>query len=654
MSASVMGAVLAACGGANSTGGSGDQRDGSAASSTSRAATKGGTLKLAAQAPSAAINPLTVADAGGLVHARPDRRVPDLRQQHQAPAASRCWRPAGRHNGDGTVWTFKLRTGVKFHNGQPMTADDVVYTFQQLADPKNASNALSTFSGVLKPDGRRARSTPARSRSTSRRRTATSPTSSPPTTTTRSSSPRAPTSASGARRSIGTGPFKLKSYTAEPGRRLRRQPRLLGRRPEPRRRPRSAFYAVPAAADPGAAGRRRRRDRAVRAARAPRRCSNNASQYTIIKLKSSNHRELSMRTDQAPFTDPRVRQAIALLARPPGDGAGAAAGLRRGRQRQPVRAEVPVDEHERAAARPRTSPRPSSCCRRPATPSFSATLATEQYEEIPQLAQVIQQSATKIGVNINLKVETQTAYYGKATFGNSDWLDAHDVARRLRRPRRAQRVPGVAAGHRRPVERRPLQQQDTTTSWSSSTSPRSTSRPRSTIAGKIETLLLARDAARHPVLHRRPDRVDAEGHGAQPDVDRRRSSSRTRRSAPERRQRPTGRPCHVAHAVHPQADRARDHHAVHPEPDRVLRRAGAAGRPRPGDPRAAGGAVGGQARSSQQLGTDKPVLDAVRHLARAHRARQLRHLVPSTRRPIGPILGKALVQLARSWRRWRS
>jgi peptide/nickel transport system substrate-binding protein len=48
---------------------------------------------------------------------------------------------------------------------------------------------------------------------------------------------------------------------------------------------------------------------------------------------------------------------------------------------------------------------------------------TEQYQEIPQLAQVVKQDAAKVGVNINLKIETQTAYYGKATYGNSDWLD---------------------------------------------------------------------------------------------------------------------------------------------------------------------------------------------------------------------------------------
>ena len=40
------------------------------------------------------------------------------------PMLALSWSP----NSDGTVWTFKLRPGVTFHNGQPMTADDVVYT----------------------------------------------------------------------------------------------------------------------------------------------------------------------------------------------------------------------------------------------------------------------------------------------------------------------------------------------------------------------------------------------------------------------------------------------------------------------------------------------------------------------------------------------
>lgn len=35
---------------------------------------------------------------------------------------------------DGTTWTFKLRENVKFTNGDPFTADDVVYTVQRVVD----------------------------------------------------------------------------------------------------------------------------------------------------------------------------------------------------------------------------------------------------------------------------------------------------------------------------------------------------------------------------------------------------------------------------------------------------------------------------------------------------------------------------------------
>jgi peptide/nickel transport system substrate-binding protein len=55
--------------------------------------------------------------------------------------------------------------------------------------------------------------------------------------------------------------------------------------------------------------------------------------------------------------------------------------------------------------------------------SINVTLDTEIYEEVPELAQVIKADAAKAGININLKIEQQSAYYGKSTFGNSDWLD---------------------------------------------------------------------------------------------------------------------------------------------------------------------------------------------------------------------------------------
>jgi peptide/nickel transport system substrate-binding protein len=52
-----------------------------------------------------------------------------------------------------TRWRFKLREGVKFHEGQPFTADDVVATIQRQIDPgaRNREN-LSAVVGVEKVD----------------------------------------------------------------------------------------------------------------------------------------------------------------------------------------------------------------------------------------------------------------------------------------------------------------------------------------------------------------------------------------------------------------------------------------------------------------------------------------------------------------------
>jgi len=44
---------------------------------------------------------------------------------------------------DGKTWTFYLRQGVKWHNGMPFTADDVVYSFNKMIDPKRSATAAS-------------------------------------------------------------------------------------------------------------------------------------------------------------------------------------------------------------------------------------------------------------------------------------------------------------------------------------------------------------------------------------------------------------------------------------------------------------------------------------------------------------------------------
>jgi peptide/nickel transport system substrate-binding protein/oligopeptide transport system substrate-binding protein len=60
------------------------------------------------------------------------------------PCIAKSWE-ASR---DGLVWTFHLRQGVKFHHGREVHADDFVYTFTRVLDPRTASPRAWLFERV--------------------------------------------------------------------------------------------------------------------------------------------------------------------------------------------------------------------------------------------------------------------------------------------------------------------------------------------------------------------------------------------------------------------------------------------------------------------------------------------------------------------------
>jgi len=301
-----------------------------------------------------------------------------------------------------------------------MTADDVVYTFQQLADPKNASNALSTFTGVLTPAGVK------KVDATTVEFHLEAPNGNFPYLVSSDNYntiivPAGTDFGKWQDTFIGTGAFVKKSYTPNVGASFTRFPDWWGGKTYLD----GAQFNFYAAAGPMVVALQGGDvDVIVQFSTAGgQSIVNDTSQFTVIHFKSSAHRELSMRCDQPPFNDARVRRAVALSLDRPAmvkallDGYG---DVGNDSPFGPVFASTNTSVPQRTQNLPEAK-RLLAEAGHPR--GLSAPLYTEQNQEIPLLAQAIKASAAKIGVDFNLKVETQDQYYGKSTFGQSDWLD---------------------------------------------------------------------------------------------------------------------------------------------------------------------------------------------------------------------------------------
>jgi peptide/nickel transport system substrate-binding protein len=51
-------------------------------------------------------------------------------------------------NADATVWIIKLKPGITFHNGKDLTADDVIFTFRRIANPKDPLDGATGLAPV--------------------------------------------------------------------------------------------------------------------------------------------------------------------------------------------------------------------------------------------------------------------------------------------------------------------------------------------------------------------------------------------------------------------------------------------------------------------------------------------------------------------------
>jgi ABC-type transport system substrate-binding protein len=113
---------------------------------------RGGTLRLAQEAPRS-LDPL---DSDSVYESLPLRQIFDTLVTFDAslnlvPALAETWTISK----DGTHYTFRLREDVRFHDGAPLRAEDVVFTFERLLRPEDNSICLA-YSYVLVVAGAKA------------------------------------------------------------------------------------------------------------------------------------------------------------------------------------------------------------------------------------------------------------------------------------------------------------------------------------------------------------------------------------------------------------------------------------------------------------------------------------------------------------------
>jgi peptide/nickel transport system substrate-binding protein len=406
ISAPVLGGILAACGSSSPS-----------PSTSSAGSASGATIRCGITTPAAAINPITISDQGGLDMLGQTGEYLTLSDQTLTlrPVLATSW----SSNSAADVWTFKIRQGVKFHDGSPLTADDVVYTYKLQTNPSGKSSALSAFGGVLVPDGcvkvddytvefhlEAPNGNFAYLTSSDNYTMIILPNGYDP--------------ANWQSSFIGTGPFKLKSYTEKVGASFVRNEDYWG----PKAIPAATQFTFYETEAPGILAMTSGSLDVLgqfSVTNGPQLLTGN---YNVIKLKSSAHRELSMRCDQAPFTDPRVRQAIALSLNRPQIISALFKGESDLGNDSPF-APVFPSTNTSVAQRVQDIAQAKSLLSAAGHPhGFSTTLTTENFLEIPQFAEIVQQSAKAIGVDIKLNVESQSSYYGNYLFGTSDWLDA--------------------------------------------------------------------------------------------------------------------------------------------------------------------------------------------------------------------------------------
>jgi peptide/nickel transport system substrate-binding protein len=373
----------------------------SASAAASSAAPTGGTIKVAVQRP-VSIDPVAMQDLSGYgVVSQSFEYLATLSKSGDDidKGLATDWSP----NADASVWTFKLRTGVKWQDGSDFTADDVVATMGRLVAAGNAG-----LKGVI--DDKSAKATDANTVEFS----LLSPNGNFPylVSVFNPQSVITPKDyAAGTTldaKPAGTGAWKLESYNPSTGANFSRNPTWWGGA-TPLDSIEFVFFdevgPMITAYQGGQVDGIGQFD-AIHGEPLYGDANTN-----VLEKKATTHRQIWMRVDKGQFTKKEVRQALAF-------------GIDRDALIQQLfkgKADLGNDHviapfypyfDPSVAQRTRDVAKSKSLLAAAGTPTINATLHAGQLLEIPDLATLLKSQLAEAGFNLEVAVENLDTFYG--------------------------------------------------------------------------------------------------------------------------------------------------------------------------------------------------------------------------------------------------
>jgi peptide/nickel transport system substrate-binding protein len=396
MSLPTLAAILEACGSSTTSGGNGQIK-------------RGGRLSIGVLTPAGAMDPVLTNDLGRLTILGQSGEYlafsdKDLKLR---PVLATSWSP----NADGSVWTFKIRQGVKFTDGTAMTVDDVVQTFNHLADSTlKGNNALSAFAGTL------TKGNVTKVDSSTVQFKLDSPNGNFPYLVSSDNYnaiilPASYQDGTWDKTFIGTGPWKLKSYAVNDSVSFDRNPIYW----DPNNQPfldglDFKFYATEQPAI--LAFQAGSLDALGQFSVANGQLLLTDPNTTVVDIATTAHRQVHMRVDQPPFNNKLIRQALAYAMDRPTVIQGLWNGKAQLGNDHPIFKVYPSSDTT-VAQRALDINKAKSLMSQAGSSGFKVNLYTEKVQEIPDLAALIQAAGKQIGIDITLNITDSGTYYDK-------------------------------------------------------------------------------------------------------------------------------------------------------------------------------------------------------------------------------------------------